>query len=265
MRFMSIASGSSGNCIYVGSDSTHLLIDTGISKKRVEEGLKKVELSGKEVSAILITHEHLDHISGLGVFLRKYPVPVYSAYETIEEIKKTASLGKIPLDCFVPINISNDLSIGDLKIKALETSHDAVHPLCYRVEDEKSSVAVVTDLGEYDENLIHHLQHLDGLLLESNHDIRMLETGPYPYYLKRRILGEKGHLSNESCGQFLNYLLHDNMKHIFLGHLSMHNNLEELANTSVRLEIDTGFCPYKGNDFQIEVAKRNSPSSLVYL
>jgi phosphoribosyl 1,2-cyclic phosphodiesterase len=262
---MSIASGSSGNCIYVGSDSTHILVDTGISKKRVEAGLSMAELSGKDISAILITHEHSDHISGLGVFLRKYQVPVYSTKETIEEIKRSSSLGKIPEDCLIPIDVNKNLQIGDLTVEPIETSHDAAHSLCYRINDKLSSAAVVTDLGEYDERLIKRLQHLDGLLLESNHDIRMLETGPYPYYLKKRILGKRGHLSNESCGRLLNHLLHDNMKQVFLGHLSKQNNLEELADASVRLEIDTGFCPYKGNDFPIQVLKRDCPSSVVSL
>ncbi|KIR03906.1 Zn-dependent hydrolase (beta-lactamase superfamily) [Lachnospiraceae bacterium TWA4] len=263
MRFMSIASGSSGNCIYVGSDKTHLLIDTGISKKRVEEGLKQAELTGNDIDAILVTHEHSDHIKGLGVFLRKYQVPVYSAAETLEEIKKTSSIGKLPEELLIPINSQKKFSIGDLQILPIETSHDAIHPLCYRVDDGKSSAAVVTDLGEYDEKLINKLLHLDGLLIESNHDVRMLQTGPYPYYLKQRILGQKGHLSNESCGKLLNYLLHDQMKEIFLGHLSDKNNLKELASLSVKTEIDEGFCQYKSDDFPIHIAKRQMPSKLV--
>ena len=124
---------------------------------------------------------------------------------------------------------------------------------------------MATDMGHYDQHIIDHLQGLDALLLESNHDVRMLETGPYPYYLKRRIMGNHGHLSNETAGRLLNYILHDHLKAVLLGHLSKENNYPELALESVRCEITQGDTPYKGTDFHIEVAGRDPMSENITL
>ena len=131
------------------------------------------------------------------------------------------------------------------------------------MENGSKAVAVATDMGHFDQYVIDHLQKLDAILLESNHDVRMLETGPYPYYLKRRILGDHGHLSNENAGRLLNNILHDNLKKIFLGHLSKENNYEELAYEAVRLEVTMGDNPYKADDFPMYVAKRNAVSPVI--
>lgn len=264
MRFASIASGSSGNCIYTGSDRTHLLIDSGISAKKIDRGLKELGLSGHDVDGILITHEHADHICGLGVMIRKYQIPVYATEKTICRILNTSTLGAMPGELFHAIRTDEGFSIGDMDIEPIRISHDAADPCAYRVEHEGKSAAVMTDLGEYSGYTINHLQNLDVLLLEANHDIRMLETGPYPYYLKQRILGTRGHLSNESAGHLLCDVLHDGIKHIFLGHLSKENNYPDLAYESVKVEISLGDCPYKGSDFPITVASREKMSEIVY-
>lgn len=138
MRMCSIASGSSGNCIYVGDENTHLLVDTGISKKRVEEGLRTLEVKGEELSGILVTHEHIDHIQGLGVFSRKYAVPIYATKGTIEGIKGTASLGKLPEGIFREIRIDESFQLGGMKILPFAISHDANEPSGYRIENGKS-------------------------------------------------------------------------------------------------------------------------------
>jgi len=264
MRFASIASGSSGNCIYTGSDHTHLLIDAGISAKKIDQGLRELGLSGSDVSGILITHEHTDHICGLGVLLRKYQIPVYATERTIKRILATSSLGAMPRELFCPICPDEPFEIGDLSVDPIRISHDAADPCAYRIDHEGKAAAVMTDLGEYSEYTVNHLHHLDVLLLEANHDIRMLETGPYPYYLKQRILGARGHLSNESAGHLLCEVLHDDMRHIFLGHLSKENNYPDLAYQSVNVEISLGDCPYKGSDFPITVASREKMSEIVY-
>ncbi len=264
MRFASIASGSSGNCIYTGSDHTHLLVDAGISAKKIEQGLRELGLSGNDVNGILITHEHTDHICGLGVLLRKYEIPVYATEKTIRRILNTSTLGAMPGELFHVIQADEGFSVGDLDIDPIAISHDAADPCAYRVEHEGKAAAVMTDLGEYSGYTVEHLQNLDVLLLEANHDIRMLETGPYPYYLKQRILGTRGHLSNESAGHLLCDVLHDRMKHIFLGHLSKENNYPDLAYESVKVEISLGECPYKGSDFPITVASREKMSEIVY-
>lgn len=238
MRLMSIASGSSGNCIYVGNDNTHILIDTGISKKRVEEGLKQLELSPDDLKGIFITHEHSDHISGLGVLSRKYNVPIYSTRETIKAIKAYESLGRINEELFVEVEPDTSVTIEDLTVRPFSISHDAVNPVGYRVEDKASKIAVATDMGTYNDYIVENLTGLNGLVLEANHDVRMLQTGTYPYSLKQRILGNKGHLCNEMAGRLLDIILNENMKKVFLGHLSKENNYEELAYESVRMEIN---------------------------
>ena len=265
MRMVSIASGSSGNCIYIGSDDTHILVDAGISNKRIQQGLNEIGLTGNDMSGILITHEHSDHMKGLGVLSRKYHIPVYGTRETLAEIACSSSLGEFDKELLTPICPDVDFMLGDLHVKPFSIDHDAANPVAYRVRCGGKSVAVATDMGHFDQYIIDNLQGLDALLLESNHDVRMLETGPYPYYLKRRILGDHGHLSNENAGRLLNRVLHDRLKKVFLGHLSKENNYEELAYETVRLEIDEGDCPYGASDFSISVAGRDCMSEVVYL
>lgn len=263
MRFASIASGSSGNCIYAGTDNTHILIDAGISKKRIESGLNEIDLSLKDIDAILVTHEHSDHISGLGVVSRAYQIPIYGTSQTIDYIKNYKSLGKIDEDLYNDITPDESFNIHDMQINPFSISHDAANPVAYRVQSGDKSVAVATDMGVYDDYTISNLEGVNAILLEANHDVRMLEAGPYPYILKRRILGEKGHLSNETSGKLLSRLLHDNLKHIFLGHLSKENNYDMLAYETVRFEINTDDTPYKADDFKIQVARRDTPSEAV--
>lgn len=263
MRMCSIASGSSGNCIYVGSDDTHLLVDAGISRKRMEEGLKAVEISGEELNGILVTHEHLDHIQGLGVFSRKYEVPIFATEGTIEGIKSCSSLGKLPEGLLHPITIDEKFTVGDITVDPFEISHDARQPSGYRLESGGKSAAVATDLGMYTDYVVDKLQGLDAILLEANHDIHMLEVGGYPYYLKQRILGKKGHLSNELSGRLLCDILHDNLKHIVLGHLSKENNYARLAYETVKLEVTLGDNPYKGEELNMQVAKKDSVSEIL--
>ena len=263
MRFCSIASGSSGNCIYVGSDHTHLLVDTGISRKRIEEGLKKLEIKGEEIDGVLITHEHSDHIQGLGVLSRKYELPIYATKGTIEGISGSTSLGKMPDGLFHTIRADEPFRLGDIEVKPFAISHDACEPTGYRFECGGRSAAVATDLGKYDEYTVSNLTGLDAVLLEANHDIHMLEVGGYPYYLKQRILGDKGHLSNELSGRLLCDILHDNLKHIILGHLSKENNYARLAYETVKLEVTLGDNDYKGEDLDMFVAGRDSVSDII--
>ena len=263
MDLCSITSGSSGNCIYVGSDNTHLIIDAGISGKRIETGLNEIGLTTSDIDGILITHEHSDHIGGLGVLARRYGIPMYSTPGTIKGIKESRSLGEIPEELFREIEADKDFLIEDLRIKPIRVSHDANEPVAYRVQHEKSSVAVVTDLGMYDDYIIEAFGGVDALLLEANHDVNMLQVGRYPYYLKQRILGDKGHLSNERSGQLLGKLMHDKLKTVLVGHLSAENNLAELAYETVRQEITMSDCQYKAGDFPIRVANRSTRSELI--
>ncbi len=263
MRMCSIASGSSGNCIYIGTDATHLLVDVGISCKRTVQRLGQLGLTGKDIDGILITHEHADHISGLGVICRKFGIPIYATEGTITAIKRVSNLGVIDDSLFRVVREDEKFILKDITVNPMKISHDAAQPVAYRFQYGSKRMAVATDLGTYNDYTVESLKGMDTLLIEANHDINMLQVGPYPYALKQRILGNKGHLSNELSGKLLSRLLHDHLKTVFLGHLSKENNLAELAYETVRLEISMADNPYKPDDFPIYVADRSEMSQLV--
>lgn len=263
MRLCSIASGSSGNCIYVGSEQAHVLVDVGISGKKVEAGLNQVELTSRDIDGILITHEHSDHMKGLGVLMRKYGIPVYGTQGTLDAISEMSSIGRIPEGLFHEISEDTPFYIKDLCVHPFAIPHDAAQPVGYRLEAQGRSVGIATDMGKYDDYIVENLQSLDALLLEANHDLRMLQVGSYPYYLKQRIMSDWGHLSNENAGRLLCRLLHDHLQAVFLGHLSQENNYEQLAFETVCSEVTLGDNPYKSSDFRIRVAHRDCPSELV--
>lgn len=263
MELCSIASGSSGNCIYAGTDECHVLVDAGISGKRIEAGLNEIGYKSSELQGILVTHEHADHIKGLGVMARRYGLPIYATGGTIDWIKSHQAIGKVDASLFHEIQPEVEFTLGDMRIFPMATSHDAAEPVAYIMRSGRKSMGVVTDLGKYDHSVVDKLQGLDVLLLEANHDVHMLEVGRYPYHLKQRILSDRGHLSNELSGRLLGDLLHDGFKKVLLGHLSAENNYPRLASETVKLEVTMGENPYKGSDFPIEVARRDELSELI--
>ena len=265
MELCSIASGSSGNCIYAGTEDVHIMIDAGISGKRIENGLNSIGLKTSEMQGILITHEHSDHIQGLGVVARRYGIPMYATQGTIAAIKKSSSVGKIDETLFCAIEPGKDFCIGDMQIEPVAISHDAAQPCAYILRKGEKSMGVITDLGKYDDYIVDKLQGLDVLLLEANHDVHMLQVGSYPYPLKQRILSDRGHLSNELSGQLLGKVLHDNFKTVILGHLSKENNYASLAYETVRLEVTLGENPYHGDDFPMYVADRSEVSKVIQI
>ena len=262
LKIAPLFSGSKGNCIYVGTERSKVLVDAGYSCTKIVSELQKVDIHMEDIDGILITHEHSDHIAGVGVISRKFDIPVYANGQTWCEMEKR--LGEVR-----PGNIrvidEQDFYVGELCVQPYEISHDAVRPFGYSLTAGGKKVSVMTDLGRVTEKMLAQVAGSSIVLLESNHDVRMLETGPYPYYLKRRILGDHGHLSNENAGRLLNCVLHDRLKKILLGHLSKENNYEELAYETVRLEIDEGDCPYGASDFSISVASRDCMSEIIYL
>lgn len=254
MKFGTIASGSSGNCLYAGNEDTHILIDAGISCKRICEGLKTFELDGKDIQGILITHEHTDHISGLGVLARKFHIPIYGTEKTLRQISGMGNLGKIDRDLFQPIEAGKAFSVGSLSVESFSISHDAADPVSYLVRDGAQKLGMVTDLGYYDEEIVEHLKNSHLLYVEANHDIHMLQAGPYPYYLKRRILSERGHLCNEKAAQLVTELMNDQLSRVILGHLSKENNYPELALATVKNEVQ--------GSVEVEVAPREHAGHL---
>ncbi len=260
MELASIASGSSGNCIYTGNKDTHFLVDTGISRKRILEGLDQIEVDPSTISGIFITHEHIDHIGGLGVFLRKYKVPVFATGRTIDQILSTKSLGKVDVNLFESITPDVPISINGVTIEASSVLHDAADPVCYTFKDEDSKVGIATDFGTYDDYLVEKMSGCQSLLVEANHDLNMLMVGPYPYPLKRRIMGNKGHMSNERAGEFLSKIIGKETKNILLGHLSKENNYGELAYETVKCELSMRNIDIEQSSMVMQVASRVEPT-----
>ncbi len=265
MRFTSIASGSSGNCTYIGSETTHILIDAGVSKKRIEEGLNGLDLTLSDIDAIFVTHEHSDHISALHTILKKFDIPIYATGGTIQGIKASDKKCEMTDSRFIKVNADEEVSVGDMRINPMTISHDANEPCGYTIFVGPRKIGVATDLGCYDDYIVNRLSDCDALLLEANHDIRMLQLGPYSYSLKQRILSDNGHLSNEASGRFISKLLNDDIKGIMLGHLSDKNNLPDLAYEAVKVEITMSDTKYDGLDFPIYVAKRSELSKIIDL
>lgn len=264
MKICSIASGSSGNCIYVGSEKKHILIDAGVSRKRIVEGLAQIGILPEMLDAIFVTHEHIDHIQGIPMMVKMFGTPVFATGGTLDGICMRDKQGVVSHDKLYQIYADEAVQIGDLKITPFHISHDAADPVCFTIECKGYKLGMATDLGVYNDYTIEHLSGSDVLLLEANHDISMLEAGKYPYQLKCRILGERGHLSNEASGQLLCRLFHKKLKYAFLAHLSKENNYPQLAYEAVKCQIweEMGL---NRLPFELIVAKREEPSEVVLL
>jgi phosphoribosyl 1,2-cyclic phosphodiesterase len=263
MKLCSIASGSSGNCIFVGTNSTNLLVDAGVSAKRIENGLNGIDILPDTIQGVLVTHEHSDHVQGLGILARKYHIPIYATYETSVAIKKIKSLGDIPDELIHFIQPDEAFQINDISVEPFSTSHDASNPVCYSFQSDGHKIGIATDLGKYDDYIVSKLDSSEILFIEANHDVNMLMVGKYPYYLKQRILGDRGHLSNETSADLISKLINPRLQHILLAHLSKENNYEELAYETVCCELMS-----RGSSFSarnVSVAHREQPSQMVMI
>ncbi|MDN5352527.1 MAG: hypothetical protein PWQ12_1448 [Clostridiales bacterium] len=255
LSFCSLASGSSGNCQYVASDKTRLLVDAGMSGKYIKQSLEHIDVHIGDVNGILLTHEHADHISGLGVLMRRFKLPLYVTEKTWEVV--APKVGAIDSGLLHVYDKIEDLEIGDILVQSARVSHDAVDPLCYAFRHDRSKIGIATDLGTISDEVIETFKDCDLLMIEANHDIEMLKTGRYPLYLKRRILSEFGHLSNEDAGFVAKEILkYGFTKHILLAHLSKENNFPDLAFETVRgiLE-EAGAVP--GEDMLLDLTYRD--------
>lgn len=230
-EFCTIVSGSSGNCTYIGTKHTRILVDAGVSGKRIEEGLGKLQLTGHDIDALFITHEHLDHIKGAGIFSRRFDVPIYATADTWAAMEE--NLGKVSHSNKRIVYPHEHCLLNDMLIRPFAIPHDAADPVGYNVFLDDHKITVATDIGHVTDHLREQLVDSDILLLEANHDKWMLENGRYPWSLKKRILGDNGHLSNETAGELLASVVTGKMKHVFLGHLSEENNEPRLAYDTV--------------------------------
>ena len=230
MKVYVFASGSSGNCLLLSSGDTNILIDAGISMRRIEKALAQTGRTMRDIGGVLITHEHSDHISGLKMLIKYYRVPVYAPRTVAARLR-----GMLPEidDCLRVIPVGESFSLGSLFIKAFHTSHDTDESVGYRVKGD-GVFALATDMGCVTDEVTEGLSGAGTVLIEANHDEEMLRYGAYPVYLKRRILSERGHLSNDNCALLARELVRGGTRQIILGHLSRENNCPELALEAVR-------------------------------
>lgn len=263
MIFCSLYSGSSGNSIFVGNENTKILIDAGVPGKKIDEALAKIDQNPKEIDGIFITHEHSDHVKGVGVISRKYDIPIYANDKTWEAMK--GLIGKIKEHNIRIMDKRSTVEIKDLSIKSFNIPHDAIAPVGYTIKSKDSAISIATDFGVFTEEIKDNIKESDIILLECNHDVNMLKFGPYPYNLKRRILSEIGHLSNDDCAKAITELTkYGNNKQIVLGHLSGTNNHPDLAYQTVLNVLEENGIK-QDLDVKISMASRHEPSSLISL
>jgi phosphoribosyl 1,2-cyclic phosphodiesterase len=262
MKLVSLFSGSSGNAIFFSDGETRVLIDAGVSGKRIEAALKEIGEPPAGLNAILVTHEHSDHTSGIGVLARRYKIPIHASHGTWDALGSLP--GKLLPDQqkrFVP---GEPFKIGGITVEPFPIPHDAAEPVDYSLLAKTRKITVATDLGHMNRTLLRSLEGSDVVLLESNHDIGMLRMGRYPWPLKQRILGEHGHLCNDMAGKVVAHLVQQGTRCILLGHLSKENNFPELAfQTTCNALAEKNLTP--GEQFFLEVAGRDRTSSIVWM
>ena len=257
LNFCSLYSGSSGNSLFIQSDNTKILVDCGVSSKKIVEALNSMEVDASSIDAILVTHEHSDHVKGLATFSSKFDVPVFSTCETFDNMEKvTSKLSNINY-----FKIDEKFNIGDLEILPFSIPHDAANPCGFNILGDNKKISIATDIGHMNSAILKKLEGSSFLLLESNYDTEVLKCCSYPFSLKSRISGPTGHLSNDMAGKTITYLLKNGLKTAMLGHLSKDSNFPELAySTTVNEILSNGI---DENSFNISVASRDYPGKLI--
>ena len=245
LKFCSLYSGSSGNCQYIKTENATIIVDAGLSGKRIQQEISNIGEDPKKIDAIFITHEHIDHIQGAGIMSRRLNIPIYANKKTWEAMNPY--IGDIK-----PHNIKlleDSTQIGDLAIKSFDISHDSAHPVGYNIFYRNKKISIVTDTGCVNETIANSIMDSDLLLVESNHDEDMVLIGPYPWPLKRRVLGEFGHMSNETAGHLISKVIKRGTEIVLLGHLSAENNFPQLAYKTVEsillensIDVNPGIC-----------------------
>lgn len=259
LKFCSLYSGSSGNSLFVQNNNTKILIDAGVSGKKIIEALDSIDINPNEIDAILITHEHSDHVQSVGTFSKKFNIPVYANSKTWSKIPKEAE--KINNDNIFTFKTSEDFVVGDLVIHPFKTPHDAIESCGFNIFDGKTKISIATDLGHVTPEIKSCLKGSKFALLESNYEPEVLRICSYPSLLKSRIAGPNGHLSNNMAGQVISDLIDSGLSTVILGHLSKESNFPEMAYETVLSELENR--KFKRGTIDLSVASRFEPSKLI--
>jgi phosphoribosyl 1,2-cyclic phosphodiesterase len=241
-----LASGSKGNAILVENNYTRILIDNGLSLKELKNRLKSSDVDPCTVSAILVTHEHSDHIKGVGAFARAYKIPIYLSNGTL--MSGSWKLGNI--DKQIIITAGKNISIGEFIVMPFSIPHDTAEPLAFTIHSGNEKLGIVTDLGYVPQHVMERIKDCSFLILESNHDLDMLLKGPYPWQLKQRIMGRFGHISNKTAASKLLDIVNPRLKSIVLAHLSQENNTPE---TALKASVES-LSQFQERNFELSVA-----------
>lgn len=261
IRFMSLASGSSGNCYYLGAENYGILIDAGIGIRTIKKSLKEINVTLDSIRAVFITHDHADHIKSVGCLGEKYNIPVYSTRQIHIGINRNYCMTEKLRTCVRFIEKGETACIGDFHISAFEVPHDGTDNVGYCIEADGKVFSFLTDLGHITPLAAEYICKANYLILEANYDEEMLRMGTYPKYLKERIAGPNGHLSNRETASFLAENLTQHLKYVWLCHLSKDNNHPELAYKTVEWELRSRGI-VAGKDIMLAALKRSIPSDL---
>ncbi|MDR0970231.1 MAG: MBL fold metallo-hydrolase [Lentimicrobiaceae bacterium] len=262
--FCSFASGSSGNCFFVGSGDEAILIDVGISTSRIEKSVADIGFSMKQIKAVFLTHDHIDHTKGIATLVKKYRIPVYARETCRDGVLKNPQTKKVDANFFYSIDLQKQNEIASLRIEAFEVPHDGNGSVGYHICFCNQRLTIVTDLGHINDHVATYLNACDTLIIESNYDKKMLETGPYPHRLKRRIDSQFGHLCNDETASFLAKNYKNSLKHIFLCHISACNNTPDQVLQTIRHNFEQQNCKLAQHT-QVVALPREKRSDLYYL
>lgn len=262
MKICTLSSGSSGNAIYIESENSKILLDCGLTGKLTELLLKNIGVNPNELNAIFVTHEHIDHIKGVGVMSRKYDLPVIANEKTWLAMRN--KIGKIDQKNINVFKSNTFFTFRDLDVQNISTYHDAVDPVFFIFYQSNQKISILTDTGVVSQVIVDAVRNSDVIVLESNHDISMLENGPYPIDLKYRIKGDHGHLSNDTSAEIMKNIVNAKGESIVLGHLSTTNNTEIIAYNNMKENLESiGINVDK--DINLTVAKEYQESKIIDL
>lgn len=259
LNFCSLFSSSEGNSLFIQSENTNILVDSGVSGKKIEEALNSIDSNIHNIDAILVTHEHIDHIRSLGTLSKKFNIPVYANEKTWGVIAEQKN--KISIENQKIYSAYKKFEIGDLRILPFEIPHDATDPCGFNISCGDKKMSIATDLGHIPPKVFKLLEESAFILLESNYDAEVLKCCSYPYHLKRRIDGPNGHLSNIYAGETISKLIDTGLKSVMLGHLSKESNFPDLAYRTVLDTLEAN--NYNENSVQLSIADRLHPSRII--